>query len=176
VWPLCSATAKASLERTVRELLAARELSFDEGGAYYTRDTRARIWDDVAVVSPGHEHYQEQARPWADASQRVRCDLVDLQVLAAGGLGVTVLIMRNREEAGDGYVLDSFLRRTLVWARSEVGWRVVHEHTSPLPLMLRTAEIDEMYPDLCPVFDLLEHSATPRRRGSASGRESAPTP
>ena len=115
VWPVCSATAKASLERTVRELLAARELSFDEGGAYYTRDARARIWDDVAVVSPGHEHYQEQARPWADASQRVRCDLVDLQVLAAGGLGVTVLIMRNREEAGDGYMFDSFLRRLGTW-------------------------------------------------------------
>ena len=134
-WPSTRPEDVTAFRARVAELLHGWEQGFDAGAASYTRDERVRIWDGTAVPGPGYRAYERETRPWMDSVDELRNTMVEVQVLRApeGGLAVTVTVLDSAGRMQDGTEFSLRMRETLVWAQDGDQWRVVHEHTSPLP-------------------------------------------
>ncbi|KRC53118.1 MULTISPECIES: YybH family protein [unclassified Nocardioides] len=136
VYPVVTAEDAATFESKVRRFLVDFERGFDAGASWYSRDQRVRIWDGSPVAAPGYDAYAAAARTWLDEEVESLSDIVeDVVVLRdpSGGLAVTIVILRNVGNLRNGERFEYRMRETLVWGRAGDDWRVIHEHTSPLP-------------------------------------------
>ena len=136
VYPVVTAEDTATFEAKVRQFLADFERRFDAGASCYSRDDRVRIWDGSPVAAPGYDAYAAAARTWLEEEVESLSDIVeDVVVLRDpdGGLVVTVVVLRNVGRLRNGEGFEYHMRETLVWGRAGDEWRVVHEHTSPVP-------------------------------------------
>ena len=110
------------------------DAAVDEASTFYSHDSDVNIWDGTAVRGPSWENYGPLQQPFLDELESLKNEGVgEVQILQQGDLVVTIAKLRNVGKTTEGESFDTTMRETLVWTKQDGTWRVIHEHSSPLP-------------------------------------------
>ena len=123
----------------------AGDLADDAGADAVAQGAEAGLGGvDVLVNNAGH--YENRSfeqitaadwldiRPFMDSVASGRNEPQgEPTVLLSGDMAITISVLRNDFKMKDGSQFEAVNRQTLVWRREEGGWRIAHEHTSPVP-------------------------------------------
>lgn len=127
-------------EDAIRQIIAARDAAIGAGdadGAVAATAQGATMYDLAPPLASTHAHDAAVAglaawfATWDDG---VRSALAAPTVRVSGDLAVAWGLARMRGRK-DGAAQDMWFRCTLVFARTDTGWRVIHEHSS-VPLTM----------------------------------------
>lgn len=112
--------------------------SVDEARALYVTDGSLTALDTDALAVPGQgsrlEGWEEYAAVWPAAFENIRTfepgPVLDLDIKREGDWILTNFDMAGSVTLETGQELDVFKHFTLVWTRTDDGWRILHEHIS----------------------------------------------
>jgi hypothetical protein len=125
--------SQREVERTLRELLAAAERKdFVKLEAFHLYEPRFSKWDTRGAVRMDAEASRREERVGIESLEAFRPGVEDLKVDVFGDTAVATFLMPY-EVVAAGQTSRNRVRATLVWHRVDSGWKVVHEHFSPLP-------------------------------------------
>lgn len=112
--------------------------SFAEAEGIYVTDGRLTALDTDALAVPGQgsrlEGWEEYASVWPRAFEAIRSfvpgPVRDLNVRREGDWVLTDFDMAGEAVLESGEAVRVFKHFTLLWIRTDAGWRILHEHVS----------------------------------------------
>ena len=127
-----SPESQQEVARALAELMATAERKdmtrLESMHLYGPKFTR---WDGK---TPGRQDAEmtRQAERSIEKLDFFRPKVEDLKVDVFGSTAVTTFVMAYEVSAG-GQAASARSRATLVWVKTDSGWKIVHEHFSPFP-------------------------------------------
>ena len=92
----------------------------------------SKFGDTQAPLRLDAEATRRTERAWIESVAAFRPGVEDLKVDVFGRTAVATFVMPY-EVVAEGQTVRARLRATLVWVEVDSGWKVAHEHFSPLP-------------------------------------------
>ena len=124
-------------ERAIRAVLAEREEALARGDAVTASVSYAGDVVQFDLAPPlrlqgADVHDPRVPQRWLDSweGNRVEARLSDLAVTVSGDLGAAWGLLHLRGISKQGTVVDEWSRSTVIFARRQGGWRIIHEHGS----------------------------------------------
>jgi ketosteroid isomerase-like protein len=128
-----SATAQKDVENALNELLgAASRRDFARLEAMHLYGPKFSKWDRRHPGRQDAEMTRREERAGLEPLDAFRPAVESLKVDVFGRTAVATFIMPYEVVAG-GQSGKATMRATLVWVKTDAGWRVAHEHFSQFP-------------------------------------------
>ncbi|MBI4604492.1 MAG: nuclear transport factor 2 family protein [Planctomycetes bacterium] len=125
--------AQKEVERTLRDLLdAAGRKDFVRLEALHLQGPKFSKWDGSGPGKLDAEANRRAERAGIEALEAFRASVEDLKVDVFGSTAVATFTMPY-EAVAAGQTSRTAVRATLVWVKVDAGWKVAHEHFSPVP-------------------------------------------
>lgn len=125
--------AMKEIEDALGQLLdAAEKKDFTRLEAMHLHEPRFSKWDSRSPFRMDAEMTRRGERAAIESLEAFRPGVEDLKVDVFGRTAVATLIMPYEVVAG-GQTSRSRVRGTLVWVKTDSGWKVAHEHFSAFP-------------------------------------------
>jgi ketosteroid isomerase-like protein len=125
--------AQKEIERTLDELLKTTATKdFARLEAMHLYGPKFSRWDSVHPGRLDAEATRRFERAVFEPLDTFRASVEDLKVDVFGPAAVTTLVMPYEGTAA-GKTVRGKARATLVWVKTESGWKIAHEHLSPVP-------------------------------------------
>ena len=125
--------AQKEVERTLLDLLGAAERKdFVRLEALHLYGPKFSKWDGRGPGRLDAEATRNAERAGIEALDSFRATVEELKVDVFGQVAVATFVMQY-EAVAFGQTSQTKVRATLVWVKVDLGWKIVHEHFSPLP-------------------------------------------
>jgi hypothetical protein len=125
--------AQKEVERTLLDLLAAAESKeFTRLEAMHLYGPKFSRWDGQSPGRLDAEATRRSERAGIEPLDAFRATVEDLKVDVFGVTAVATFVM-HYEAVAAGQTSRAKTRATLVWVKTDSGWKIAHEHFSPFP-------------------------------------------
>jgi hypothetical protein len=125
--------AQKEVERALLELLtAAEKKELERLESMHLYGPKFSKWEGKVPGRLDAEATRRAERTWLEAITAFRPAVEDLKVDVFGPAAVATFVMAY-EVVDGGLTSPGKARATLVWVKTDSGWKVAHEHFSPIP-------------------------------------------
>jgi ketosteroid isomerase-like protein len=125
--------SQEDVRRALRDLLdAAEQKDFPRLEGMHLYGPKFSRWDARSPTRQDAEATRQAERAGIEPLDSFRAAAEDLKVDVFGEVAVATFAMPY-EATRDGQTTSSRVKATLVWVKTESGWKVAHEHLSAFP-------------------------------------------
>jgi hypothetical protein len=124
--------AQQEVQRTLGDLLrAAERKDFAKLEAMHLYGPKFSKWAGSGPVRLDAEATRRTERAGIEALDAMKLTVEDLKVDVFGQVAVATFVMAH-EAVARGQTTHTKVRATLVWVKVDAGWKIAHEHFSPV--------------------------------------------